>query len=150
MPADKSNGSRTDQITGAASIEQRCASHGSTRNDERYHPAPRNDTQPAFEGAGMPGEDMAAFADPVVVQVSYTRPLAKSNPKYWAGRSDLGKPDGDNVMKLVLDALNGLAFADDSQVIKLQVEKFPRSPHGNQPHMDITVIYYKEVRHEDY
>lgn len=62
MPADKSNGSLTDQSRGAASIEQRCASHGSTRNDERYHPAPRNDTQPSFEGAGMPGEDVAIEA----------------------------------------------------------------------------------------
>ena len=62
MPADKSNGSLTDQSRGAASIEQRCASHGSTRNDERYHPAPRNDTQPAFEGAGMPGEEDAIKA----------------------------------------------------------------------------------------
>lgn len=122
-----------------------------TRSRRTYTPAKTRRAEDSIRRAwrNVHGEDMAAFTDPVVVQVAYTRPLAKSNPKYWAGRSDLGKPDGDNVLKLVLDALNGLAFADDSQVIKLQLEKFPRSPHGNQPHMDITVIYYKEVRHED-
>lgn len=33
------------------------------------------------------------------------------------------KPDVDNVAKLVLDALNGVAYEDDLQVISLQVEK---------------------------
>lgn len=33
------------------------------------------------------------------------------------------KPDADNVAKLVLDALNGVAFDDDSQVTELIVHK---------------------------
>ena len=122
-----------------------------TRSRRTYTPAKTRRAEDSIrrEWRNVHGEDMAAFADPVVVRVAYTRPLAKSNPKYWAGRSDLGKPDADNVLKLVLDALNGLAFSDDAHIISLHIEKFPRSPHGNQPHMDITVIYYKEVRHED-
>lgn len=50
------------------------------------------------------------------MRISTTRPLAKSNPKYWEGRADLGKPDWDNLGKLACDALNGIAFKDDSQV----------------------------------
>ena len=34
------------------------------------------------------------------------------------------KPDIDNVVKIVLDALNKMAFKDDNQITKLQVEKF--------------------------
>lgn len=34
-----------------------------------------------------------------------------------------GKPDGDNLAKTVKDALNGLAWHDDSQVVSLLVEK---------------------------
>lgn len=34
-----------------------------------------------------------------------------------------GKPDLDNVAKIVLDALNGVAYVDDVQVIKLSVSK---------------------------
>jgi Holliday junction resolvase RusA-like endonuclease len=33
------------------------------------------------------------------------------------------KPDLDNVMKAVLDALNGVVYADDSQVINLVATK---------------------------
>lgn len=33
------------------------------------------------------------------------------------------KPDCDNIAKIILDALNGLAYDDDAQVVKLRVEK---------------------------
>ena len=33
------------------------------------------------------------------------------------------KPDADNIAKAVLDALNGLAYKDDNQIVKLDVEK---------------------------
>lgn len=33
------------------------------------------------------------------------------------------KPDIDNVVKIVLDALNKMAFVDDNQITKLDVEK---------------------------
>lgn len=33
------------------------------------------------------------------------------------------KPDIDNIAKIILDALNNLAFKDDNQIIKLDVEK---------------------------
>ena len=34
------------------------------------------------------------------------------------------KPDIDNIVKIVLDALNKMAFKDDNQITKLEVEKF--------------------------
>ena len=33
------------------------------------------------------------------------------------------RPDLDNIAKAVLDALNGLAYADDAQIIQMQIEK---------------------------
>ena len=33
------------------------------------------------------------------------------------------KPDADNIAKIILDSLNGIAFKDDSQIIKLTVIK---------------------------
>ena len=39
------------------------------------------------------------------------------------------KPDTDNIAKIVLDALNGLAFYDDAQVVDLTVMKlYSRTP----------------------
>lgn len=34
------------------------------------------------------------------------------------------KPDVDNIVKIVLDALNGIAYDDDRQVVKLSFNKF--------------------------
>jgi Holliday junction resolvase RusA-like endonuclease len=34
------------------------------------------------------------------------------------------KPDTDNIAKSILDSLNGIAYLDDKQVVKLEVEKY--------------------------
>lgn len=34
------------------------------------------------------------------------------------------KPDIDNIAKVVLDALNGIAYKDDTQVVALEIRKF--------------------------
>lgn len=33
------------------------------------------------------------------------------------------KPDADNISKIILDALNGLAYYDDNQVVTLRIDK---------------------------
>lgn len=89
------------------------------------------------------------FTGPVRVDVCYSRELAKSNPKFWAGRADLGKPDADNVLKAVLDALGGVAFADDSRVIQASCEALPRSPHGTGNCVVVTITYYEETHEKE-
>jgi Holliday junction resolvase RusA-like endonuclease len=44
----------------------------------------------------------------------------------------VGKPDLDNVAKLVLDALNGILWRDDSQVVSLTIIKQYASEPGMQ------------------
>ena len=61
--------------------------------------------------------------DPVRV----CRRLPRSAPKRVVSEPDTGKPDADNVAKLVMDALNGHAYEDDAQVTSLRVTKMPRS-----------------------
>ena len=63
---------------------------------------------------------------PVTVTVAYRRKLPKSRPKYLDWEWDVYKPDLDNVVKSVLDALNGVAFEDDKYVVQLTVAKLPR------------------------
>ena len=62
----------------------------------------------------------------VKVEIAYRRVLPKSRPKKTESERDLFKPDVDNVAKAVLDALNGVAFEDDKDVVSLKVEKLPR------------------------
>ena len=54
--------------------------------------------------------DEAPFDGPVSVYV-----------KFWLSKR--GKPDIDNLIKTVLDALNGVAYADDSQIVSVFAEK---------------------------
>ncbi len=57
----------------------------------------------------------------------YGIPRSASKRKQEAMRGGLirptKKPDCDNVAKIIADALNGLAWRDDSQVVSLHVEK---------------------------
>lgn len=40
-----------------------------------------------------------------------------------AGKLPPGKPDIDNILKVVLDGLNGIAYEDDKQVVLTQCKK---------------------------
>ena len=64
--------------------------------------------------------------DPLRVSVRVFRPLPVSRPKRTKAEPDTVKPDADNMAKAVLDALNGVAFDDDAQVVELHVTKHRR------------------------
>lgn len=72
--------------------------------------------------------DWPVLATPISLRVIAHHAI----PVSWSKRKQLlaldgevipGKPDLDNVAKAVLDALNGVIYADDKQVIKLVAEK---------------------------
>ncbi len=45
------------------------------------------------------------------------------------------KPDLDNIAKAILDALNGRAFDDDKQVVKLTMEKY----YSDTPRVEVEI-----------
>lgn len=73
------------------------------------------------------GVDMAEAGTPVSVWLD----VMQAMPESWSKKKkaemclepSLKKPDIDNVLKSVLDALNGVAFEDDRQVFKVRVER---------------------------
>ena len=65
-------------------------------------------------------------AMPISVTIDVQRALPRSLVDKVRALFDTGKPDCDNIAKAVLDALNGVAFDDDSQVVTLVVRKYPR------------------------
>lgn len=75
--------------------------------------------------------DLMAFAvdEPVSATIIAAFGIPKSASKkrkveMMAGRVlPTKKPDTDNIAKIVLDALNGLAYPDDKQVVELHVIK---------------------------
>ena len=48
------------------------------------------------------------------------------------------KPDIDNIAKIILDALNKLAFKDDNQITKLEIEK----KYGTEEKISVKVEEY--------
>lgn len=68
-------------------------------------------------------------------------PIPKSASKKKREQMEAGKIrhtkkcDADNIAKACLDALNGIAFYDDSQVCELSVSKF----YGDTPKVEIII-----------
>lgn len=70
------------------------------------------------------------------VPKSYSK---KKTAQLLAGADNYDKkPDCDNIAKMILDSLNGIAYADDSQVTSLRVSK----QYGVQPKV---VVELREI-----
>lgn len=82
---------------------------------------------------------------PVTVEIVTERRLPKSKAKGIESEPDTVKPDADNVAKLVLDALNGIAWADDSQVTHLEVRQHDRK-RDTKERTVVTVSWEEQKR----
>jgi Holliday junction resolvase RusA-like endonuclease len=66
---------------------------------------------------------------PVAVRVVFVMPIPKSRPKAWRAEAEAGsrlpmtKIDLDNGLKLVWDALNGIAWGDDALIASVEAVK---------------------------
>lgn len=81
----------------------------------------------------------------VAMKVTINDRLPKSTPKKVVAQSYTVKPDIDNVIKAVLDGLNGLAFVDDVQVVDLHIKKEPRR-HDTEPCVKVKIRETEEVQ----
>ena len=81
------------------------------------------------------------FSGAVAIEIHayYGIPKRTSRKKVLDMISDkerpIKKPDGDNVAKAVCDALNGVAYKDDSQVVDLTVRKY----YSKIPHIQVFI-----------
>ena len=77
----------------------------------------------------------------VRLRVNIFRGIPKSVSNRQAGRMEATlvrpttRPDASNVLKAVEDALNGLAFHDDSQIVEILVQKY----YSRTPRVEITL-----------
>lgn len=77
---------------------------------------------------------------PVALTVDAFGKFPKSLPKKTIERAFAMKPDIDNIAKSVMDALNEIAYEDDSQVTLLVAEK-RNERRDIEPHLDIEVFW---------
>lgn len=71
----------------------------------------------------------------IVVEVPASWSGKKTREALGGGLLPVGKPDVDNTAKLVLDALNGITWADDTQVVELLVRKV----YGPEPEIGLVI-----------
>lgn len=75
----------------------------------------------------------------------YPTPSSYSKKKKQAMRDrlirPLTKPDADNIYKIVADALNKVAYHDDSQIADAQIRKF----YSDEPRLVITIQEAKSL-----
>ena len=81
---------------------------------------------------------------PLVAHIEIYYSIPKSTPKknikpMLEGKiRPCKKPDIDNICKIIFDALNGIAYKDDTQIVQLHATKF----YGETPHVFVT---FREV-----
>ena len=63
----------------------------------------------------------------IVAYFPIPKSVSKKKQLEMDGTAFLKKPDCDNIAKIILDALNGIAYDDDSQVASLSVKKIYNS-----------------------
>lgn len=54
------------------------------------------------------------------------------------------RPDADNILKVVADSLNGVAYRDDAQIVDTQIRKF----YSSQPRIEIIIQEVGGISHE--
>ena len=94
--------------------------------------------------ASMSGQSPAAGPVAISMRAVFTPPAswsARKRAQALAGEiHPTGKPDWDNLGKIVSDALSGVAYVDDAQVVRASVEK----AYGANPGVYVHVARWEE------
>ena len=81
---------------------------------------------------------------PLYVQITAFYKIPPSKPKYIKGLMFKGemlptkKPDVDNIIKIILDSLNGLAYKDDAQIVARTCQKLYVND-DNEPRVEVKI-----------
>ncbi|WP_155286078.1 RusA family crossover junction endodeoxyribonuclease [Lacticaseibacillus zhaodongensis] len=82
---------------------------------------------------------------PVFVGMRIYRPIQKSGSKKLHAQKESGairpavKPDIDNVFKAVTDAMTGIVWVDDNQIVETRISKF----YSTDPRVEVEI---KEIK----
>lgn len=84
--------------------------------------------------------------DPLIVSIIFYLPIPESASKKKKGQMlnceilPTKKPDLDNAVKSILDGLNGIAYYDDKQIVKIVTAKL----YSENPKTDIEICSFSE------
>lgn len=90
--------------------------------------------------AKYPNEKPADGTVQMVITAHYAMPKSVSNKKRQLMTDGkirpTKKPDADNIIKAVADALNGIAYRDDSQIVNVSISKW----YSDSPRVEVAIF----------
>ena len=66
--------------------------------------------------------------------------ISKKKRELLIRKAHMIKPDIDNIVKIITDGLNGVAYKDDSQVCELEAHKI----YGNCGRVEVQIVYLED------
>lgn len=96
------------------------------RRKKVYKAKPDREWEDSIKEAYINGNGPWFGDRPLAVYVTVCRELPKGTPKRVVSEPDTHVPDASNILKSIEDALNGIAYVDDRQIVDAHVRKMPR------------------------
>lgn len=111
-------------IPGKPNAWQRARSNGRVRFDSPEQ-AKNKSTIEQIGAAAMAGRP--PLEGPLEVHIAafwlYPKSMSKKRRSTYGSHFYTARPDADNIAKLIGDALNGIVWRDDSQIVTIQITK---------------------------
>lgn len=115
-----------------------------------YTPTPTREYEEKVRVEYNKAQRGSYFEGPLEIDIRGVFPIPKAVSKkkreQMIGTAHDKKPDADNMAKIILDPLNKLAYHDDGQVSKLNVEKV----YGLDPRVEVSIKNVTNVSTESY
>jgi Holliday junction resolvase RusA-like endonuclease len=114
--------------------------HQNQKSLEAWRNRVATEAQRALEAAPWTMDGTSAYG--IEVMFLYPRP---ESVKWWKRKHFTIKPDADKLLRAVNDALTGILWRDDSQVVRCVVLKDYADNHDAEPGAFISVRRYQNV-----
>ena len=104
-----------------------------------YTPAKTRDAEGDFRSQSLPYRPKEIITGAISLSIVIYKAIPKSFSKKWVAWAEAGeispitRPDFDNYAKLVCDALNGIFWKDDAQIVDCRISK----RYSNQPRVTV-------------
>lgn len=112
------------------------------RSGHTYTPKPTRDYEALVKQCYLEQVGTRKFDGPVGIIIRALCKIPKSTSKKVRSKIAAGfvkptkKPDADNIAKIIMDGLNGLAYDDDNAVTELHVKK----EYADNPRVEVQLI----------